>query len=113
LDDIDLKQGLVYVKEFYMIVPFYDGGNDNAQVNKARWSKILSVLDSKDSAEKVVERYRKFVKARTFLDTRCNTLIDGLRAIGMPAERLEEDEIISLLFRFYNPTVHSAQSEMT
>lgn len=110
LSDIDLKQWLVYVKEFYMIVPFYDGGNDNTQVNKPRWSKILSVLDSKDSAEKIVERYRKFVKSRKFLDTRCNVLIDGLRAIGMPSERLEEEELIALMFRMYNPTVHSAQS---
>jgi hypothetical protein len=54
LEDIDNKQGLVFVKEFYIIVPYYDGAGENNQVNKPRWSKILAILDAKDSAEKVV-----------------------------------------------------------
>lgn len=112
LDEIDMNQWLVYVKEFYIIVPFYDGGGDNTQVNKPRWSKILAALDSKDSAEKIVGKYRIFLKSKTFLDTRCNTLMDGLSNIGMPAERLDENELISLLFKCYNPTVHSSQSTM-
>lgn len=111
LDDIDAKQGLVYVKEFYIIVPYYESGQDNENVNKPRWSKLLSAFDSKDSAEKIVARYRSFVKSKSFLDTRCNLIADGLRSMGMSSERLEMSEIISLIFKMYNPNLHSAQAE--
>jgi hypothetical protein len=67
-------------------------------------------LDAKDSVEKIVGRYRNFVKGKTMLDTRCSVLIDGLSTMGIPAERLDVSDIIGLLFRYYNPTLHSAQA---
>jgi hypothetical protein len=69
-------------------------------------------LDAKDSAEKVVWRYRNFLKTKTFLDTRCSLIVDGLRGMGMSAERLENEEIISLMFKMYNPLLHSSQAQM-
>jgi len=60
--------------------------------------------------EKVVGRYRNFVKGHKMLETRCNVIMDGLATMGIPAERLEVAEIINLLFRHYNPNLHSAQA---
>jgi len=34
LQDIDMQQGLIYTKEFYIIVPFYEGEKDNEEINK-------------------------------------------------------------------------------
>lgn len=78
LQNIDMQQGLIYNKEFYVIVPYYDGEQDKGQVQRARWSKLLDVLNAKDSVEKTILRYRQFLKGKVALDTRKNLIIDGL-----------------------------------
>lgn len=113
LDDINLAQGLIYVKEFYIIVPYYgQGGEDEHQIRKGWWQKFLSVLESKDSAEKIVQRYRSFVKNRKFLDTRCSLISEGLKGLNIDTERLGLSDTVSLLFKFYNPTMQNDQSEI-
>lgn len=113
LQDIDAQQWLIFVKEFYIIIPYYQGEADTGEINKPRWKKFLNALDTKDSVEKIVSRYRSFVKGQKMLETRCNVLMDGLASIGIPAERLDVPEIINLLFRCYNPNLHSAQANQT
>lgn len=78
LQNIDSQQGLIFVKEFYIIIPYYLEENDNSQIKQVRRRKLLNVLDSKDSVEKIVSRYRKFVKGSKRLDTRCNLLAESL-----------------------------------
>lgn len=51
------------------------------------------------------------MKNRKFLDTRCVLITEGLRGLGIDTERLELTDIVSLLFKFYNPTVHNDQAE--
>ncbi len=111
LENIDLRTGLIYVKEFYIVVPYYPDGDDNNRVKKSWRSKLLDILNMKDSIEKIVSRYRIFLKHEKFLATRCAVVTDGLRSIGMNATRLWLSDIISLLFRVYNPSVHSAMGE--
>ena len=112
LQDIDMQQGLIYTKEFYIVVPYYEGEKDAEEINKSRWSKLLNVLNAKDDAEKIVARYRWFLKGRKWLDTRCSLIIDGLWAMGIWAEKVTTSEIINLLFRCYNPLLHSSQANM-
>lgn len=112
LEDIDLKQGLIYTKEFFIVVPYYQGEKDNEEINKPWRSKLMAVLEAKDNVEKIVSRYRLFLKWRKMLETRCNLLIDGLSAIGIPTEKLWLSDIVSLLFRCYNPLLHSSQSKI-
>lgn len=52
------------------------------------------------------------VKQRKFLDVRTSLVTDGLRAIGLTAERLDMPKIVSLLFSCYNPAVHTSQAEL-
>ena len=110
LQNIDAEQWLIYVKEFYIIVPYYLGEADADQINKPRWKKLLNALDTKDSVEKIVSRYRGFVKWTKMMETRCNVLMDGLASIWIPVEKLGTADIINLLFRCYNPNLHSAQA---
>lgn len=112
LQDIDLQQGLIYTKEFYIVVPYYESEKDNEEINKSRRSKFLNVLNAKDNAEKIVERYRTFVRGKKSLETRNSLIIDGLWAMGIWAEKLSVSEIINLLFRFYNPLLHSSQANV-
>jgi hypothetical protein len=112
LQNIDMQQGLIFNKEFYIIVPYYNGEQDKSKIQKSRWGKLLDILNAKDSVEKVVARYREFLKGRNSLDTRVNLIIDGLNGMGIGAEKVTTSDIISLTFRCYNPLLHSSQAPL-
>ena len=110
LEWIDNQQWLIYVKEFYVIIPYYWDERDAEQVNRSRWDKFLNVLNAKDDVEMVVERYRTFIKCEQNIQTRENVLIAGLNDLWMSAERLDTSGVVSLLFRMYNPLLDSSQA---
>ena len=110
LEWIDNQQWLIYVKEFYVVIPYYQDERDAQQVSRSRWDKFLNILNAKDDVEMVVERYRTFIKNEQNIQTRENVLIAGLNDLGMQAERLDTAGVISLLFRMYNPLLDSSQA---
>lgn len=110
LEWIDDQQGLIFVKEFYVIVPYYPDELDAQQINKSRWDKFLNVLNAKDDVEMIVQRYRNFIKWEQNIQTRENVLIWWLSDLWMHAERLDTAWAISLLFRMYNPLLDSSQA---
>ncbi|HKL43921.1 MAG TPA: hypothetical protein VJ892_01435 [Candidatus Absconditabacterales bacterium] len=112
LQDIDNKQGLIYEKSFYIVIPYYQSEKDKSSIKKSWFTKFLDVLNAKDSVEKIVERYRGFSKGKTMLDTRCNLITEGLGSIGINANRLNTSSIISVLFNYYNPLLHNAQGKI-
>lgn len=113
LQNIDMQQGLIYNKEFYIIVPYYEGEQDKGKIQRSRRGKLLDVLNAKDTIEKIVQRYRQFLKGKTGLETRVSLIIDGLAGIGIGAEKVTTPDIISILFRSYNPLLHSSQASAT
>lgn len=78
LEDINMKQGLIYVKEFYIVIPYYVNEADTEQVKKPWWSKFMDTLNSKDDVETIVSRYRNFVKGQKMLNTRISLIQEGL-----------------------------------
>ena len=110
LEWIDNQQWLIYVKEFYIVIPYYWDERDAEQVNRSRWDKFLNVLNAKDDVEMIVERYRTFIKCEQNIQTRENVLISGLNDLWMSAERLDIASVVSLLFRMYNPLLDSSQA---
>jgi hypothetical protein len=111
LEGIDSQQGLIYVKEFYIAVPFYADEQDSKQVNKSRREKFINVLNAKDDVEVIVERYRKFLQGQKQLQTRINLIIEGLAGLNIQSDQLSTSEIVSLLFRIYNPLLDSSQAK--
>ena len=112
LKNIDNKQWLIYEKSFYIVVPYYEWEKDKSSIKKSRFTKLLDVLNSKDSVEKIVERYRSFQKWKNMLDNRCSLITDWLWSIWINAERIWTWDIIALLFNYYNPLLHNAQWNM-
>lgn len=110
LQNIDSKQGLIFEKTFYIVVPFYDDDQNEKDIKKPWFQKLLNVLNTKDDVESIVARYRQFNKGKNMLDMRCNLIADWLNSIWITTERMETLEIISLLFNYYNPLLHNAQS---
>ena len=109
LEDINMKQGLIYVKEFYVIIPYYVNEADTDQVKKPRRSKLMDTLNAKDDIETIVARYRNFVKGQKMLNTRIALIQEGLWGMGIKTELLNTKELISLLFSVYNPLLDSTQ----
>ena len=110
LEWIDSQQWLIYVKEFYVVIPYYSDERDSEKINKSRWDKFLDVLNAKDDVEMIVDRYRTFIKNEQNIQTRENVLIAWLNDLWMSAERLDTAGVISLLFRMYNPLLDSSQA---
>lgn len=110
LEDINMKQGLIYVKEFYIVIPYYEQDIDIDQVKKPWRSKFMDTLNSKDDMETIVSRYRNFVKGQKMLNTRISLIQEGLNSLGIKTELLNTKEVISLLFSVYNPLLDSTQS---
>ena len=110
LEWIDNQQGLIYVKEFYIVIPYYWDERDAEQVNRSWWDKFLNILNAKDDVEMIVDRYRTFIKCEQNIQTRENVLIAGLNDLWMSAERLDTASVVSLLFRMYNPLLDSSQA---
>lgn len=112
LSGINSQQWLIYVKEFYIIIPYYPLEQDTSNVRKARWKKFLDALSSQETPEKIVERYRLYKRNWKFLDTRVSVVVEALRWVGMYSERLWLSDLISLLFKEFNPDSHKDQSVM-
>ena len=110
LEWIDNQQWLIYVKEFYIVIPYYQDERDAEQINKSRWDKFLNILNAKDDVETIVDRYRTFIKCEQNIQTRENVLIAWLNDLWMSAERLDTAWVVSLLFRMYNPLLDSSQA---
>lgn len=112
LQNIDSKQWLIYEKTFYIVVPFYESDQNEKDIKKSRFSKLLNVLNTKDDVESIVSRYRQFNQWKNMLDMRCNLITEWLNSIGINTERMDTWSIISLLFNYYNPLLHNAQSSV-
>ncbi|MBQ7074260.1 hypothetical protein IJM86_04275 [bacterium] len=111
LEKIDSNQGLIYVKEFYIVIPFYgEQSKETDQIKKSWIEKFTNFLNTHDTIEEIVERYRIFLKNKKELKTRTAVLIDGLNSLKMQAEELNSAEVVSLLFRMYNPLLDSSQA---
>ncbi|MBP6256227.1 hypothetical protein KA405_00450 [Patescibacteria group bacterium] len=50
--------------------------NDVAGVRKPWWGKFLDAFNKTETAEKIVGRYRSFLKNEKFLETRVNVVIE-------------------------------------
>jgi hypothetical protein len=110
LDQINAKQWLIYIKEFYLIIPYYPMENDVGSIRKPWWVKFLDAFNKNETAEKIVGRYRSFLKNEKFLETRVNVVIEWLKWVGIYGERLALNELISLMFKVYNPDAHKDQA---
>ncbi len=110
LEDINSKQWLIYVKEFYVVVPYYPMEEDSKNIRKPWRQKFMNALSNVETPEKIVDRYRIFLKNDKFLDTRVNVVSESLKWVWMYAERLWTTDIISLLFKCYNPDAHKDQA---
>lgn len=102
---IDLAQ--IMKKEFYIVVPFDFENNDSVRktdfigIFRSFWSAISqeeSVSDIRQNRLRVQKLYKGNME-------RLSTIKMSLENIGLHAEELKKDELIKLLYNYYNPQV--------
>lgn len=111
LEKINFNRWLIYTKEFYIIIP-YNSMWSEKNVKKMWFEKLLDTLSWKENPEDLVRKYRNFYKDKQQLDNLCNALIENLTSNWILAERLKTWEIISLLYKVYNPLSDNKQSSI-
>lgn len=104
---IDIAQ--IMKKEFYIIVP-YDFEN-NESVRKMDFFGIFksfwSALSQEESLSDIRSNRARIAKLRKGNSERTSTVKMSLEAIGLKADELSKEELVKLVYNYYNPRVSS------
>lgn len=97
-----IKDNDIMLKTFFVVVPYTI--INLSQEAKQLSSKIpfLSFNKQKDSAEDNKQE-EILLSAIQQLNQRTNQVIEGLASIGLDAVQLKDEELLELLYNYYNP----------
>lgn len=126
-----VKENPIMTKSFFVVVPYYGAGiqiskktSDEAGKKKEKSSSPFSFLPffkKKEVEEKPAdetapqaganepiadlskEEEQNFAKSLLQMKQRVNHVVQGLEAIGLPVKILNDEQLIELLYNFYNP----------
>lgn len=91
-----VEMGNIMDKKFFVIVP-YDPLSDG---KRGFFHQIKEVFSA---AGEIRLRQDAFVRRRHILDQRLNTVVAGLRSMGLGAQMLDTEALIELFYTAYNP----------
>ncbi|MCA9376086.1 MAG: hypothetical protein KC925_03400 [Candidatus Doudnabacteria bacterium] len=94
----------ITTNHFYVVVPFT---STPGQIKEGILGRFRA---SSSPAEEVQEKNKAFEKQAKELSLRVNNVISGLQGIGLQAAQLTTQEIVELLYAWYNPEMGSAQT---
>jgi hypothetical protein len=102
---IDMAQ--IMKKEFYIVVPYDEDGENSVRdtgfvgIFRTFWSSITN----EDSILDIRAKRRNFEKMRKANAERVSTIKTSLESIGLKSQELGKDELIKLLYDYYNPKI--------
>jgi len=111
LNKLNDSQGLLFTKEFYIIVPYYYF-DDTKKMRENQFQKLMSALSSVETAESIANKLRELNKNKKHLNQRVSLIQSWLWWLWLEAKRLDLKEIVWLLFEVYNPLAIKKQSEI-
>lgn len=88
-------------KSFFIIVPYFTGGDINSAVNNSK--NLLGNLFSPQKQMHIKVASDVYEKAKDEIQNRVNSVIDGLSQVGVRAVRLDTRELGELYYNVYNP----------
>lgn len=104
---IDLAQ--IMKKEFYIVIP-YDH-EDNESVKKSDFIGIFrsfwSAISQEESVADIIANRRRANQLYKGNSERLSTVKMSLESIGLRAEELQKEELVKLLYNYYNPRLQS------
>lgn len=103
IDFIDAlsQQANIMDKSFFVIVPYFVGGDINSAVNNSK--NLLSNLFSPQKQMHIKVRADVYEKAKDEIKNRVSAIIDGLAQVGVRAVQLDTRELGELYYNVYNP----------
>lgn len=104
---IDLAQ--IMKKEFYIVVPFDEEANESVRSTGlvGIFQSFWKAISQEQSVAKIRENRQKATRLYKGNSERVATIKMALENIGLRAEELPKDELIKLLYNYYNPRIAS------
>lgn len=104
---IDLAQ--IMKKEFYIIVPFDFEGDESVRKKDlfGMFRSFWSALSQEESIADIRSNRIRAAKLKKGNYERISTIKMSLEAIGLRAEEVEKEELVKLIYNYYNPRVGS------
>lgn len=104
---IDMAQ--IMKKEFYIVVPFDETNNESVRkVGMVGWfQNFWSAISQSQSVSDIRANRQKANRLYKGNSERIASIKMSLENIGLRAEELKKDELIKLLYNYYNPRVSS------
>lgn len=102
---IDMAQ--IMKKEFYIVVPYDEEGESSVRdtgfvgIFRTFWSSITN----EDSILDIRAKRRNYEKMRKSNSERVSTIKTSLESVGLKSHELGKDELIKLLYDYYNPKI--------
>lgn len=84
-------------KEFFVVIPFYIG----PRVGKGIKGTIKSIFKPSETVKELTPE--EFDSYKSQLNQRVNLVFENIAGLGLTPKVLEQEELINLYYRFYNP----------
>jgi hypothetical protein len=96
-------------KEFYIIIPFDSDENRSVKDDSILWifSSFWKSINQAADLITIKSQLKTFNKLKKWLNWRFNWVKTWLENIGIKAEELEKQELVSFLTDYYNPRLDS------
>ncbi len=96
-----VKDNPIMAKSFFVVVPFSPSAIPQADT----FTKFLPFGKKNPAKEQQAAeaRHTEATEDISQLNQRVSQVVDGLKAIGLEAEKLSDDALIELFYNFYNP----------
>lgn len=88
-------------KSFYIVVPFYPGGDVNAIVANSR--NLFSSILKPDKQQHIQIDQAAYGKAKEEVSNRVNAVLSGLFQMGVRGSQLDTKQLAELYYNVYNP----------
>lgn len=103
IDFIDqlAQEANIMDKSFFVVVPYYPGGDLDSAVNASK--NLFSSLFKPQKQADIKINEDVYNKAKEELQNRTNTVLNGLFQMGVRSVQLNTKELGELYYNFYNP----------
>lgn len=100
---IDLAQ--IMKKEFFIIVPFDFENNESVKKTDIFWvfRSFWSALSQEESVTDIRANRSRLERLKKWNFERLSTIKMSLEAIGLKAEEVKKEDLIKLIYNYYNP----------
>ncbi len=102
--DILAQEANIMDKRFYVVVPYFPGGDVNAMKQQAK-GLFSSFFSGKKNATVTKIDQVTYIKAKDEIKNRVDLVMSGLFQMGVKSQQLNTRQLGELFYRSYNPDV--------